>query len=277
MTRVRSNQAILPIAEPSEKVKAKEKEKRKRPGETAANVSSRTGRTNKVSKLRQLLKFDREIIMGGGQLDLFSQTNFEHIIGVDEVGRGCLAGPVVACAVMLPNPLEDRALMRELKQLNDSKMLAEPVRNALSATIREKAMWAIGEATPEEIDTINILWASLLAMRRAVSILTKKQSLKRGNCLVLVDGNRPIKSLTFRQLPVIKGDSTSASIAAASVVAKVHRDALMRSFSEQYPGYGWESNKGYPSRVHRDAIVEFGMTPLHRRSFRCVVEEEQED
>ncbi|MBX9694680.1 MAG: ribonuclease HII [Cyanobacteria bacterium] len=212
--------------------------------------------------------------MSGGQLDLFTQTAVEHVIGVDEVGRGCLAGPVVACAVILPSPLLGSELYHELAELNDSKMLSESVRNALSASIRQNALWAVAEASIEEIDTINILWASLLAMRRAVATLTKKQSLKRGNCLVLVDGNRPIKSLSIKQLPVIKGDSTSASIAAASVVAKVYRDELMTKLSAEYPAYGWESNKGYGSKVHRDAIVEFGMTPLHRRSFRCVPEEE---
>lgn len=240
----------------------------------------------KVS-LRKLLSFDHDTLFGGGQLALFA-SQAKHIIGVDEVGRGCLAGPVVAAAVLLPlenlnrgleaNSLKKRTedsppkcpVTRDLKELNDSKMLAPETRQFLSKVIRKNAKFAIAESSVIEIDTINILQASLLAMRRAVMSLCEEHSVDLSEVIMLVDGNRPVHGLPetlCRQLTVIGGDSKSASIAAASVIAKVHRDGFMIEMSKQFPAYKWESNKGYGSRVHRDAIRAEGMTEWHRKSF----------
>jgi len=240
----------------------------------------------KVS-LRKLLSFDHDTLFGGGQLQIFA-NKAKYIIGVDEVGRGCLAGPVVAAAVLLPlenlmrgleaNSLKKRTkesppkcpVTRDLKELNDSKMLAPETREFLSAVIRANAKFAIAESSVIEIDTINILQASLLAMRRAVMSLCEEHAVDLADVVMLVDGNRLVHGLPetlSRQLTVIGGDSKSASIAAASVIAKVHRDGFMIEMSKQFPSYRWESNKGYGSRVHRDAIRADGMTEWHRRSF----------
>ena len=178
--------------------------------------------------------------------------------GTDEAGRGCLAGPVVAAAVILPegycNPL-----------LNDSKKLKAKVRELLRDDILEKALaYGIGEATCSEIDEINILHASFLAMHRAINQLTLSFQ------HILVDGNR---FKTYNQVPhtcIIGGDGLYAPIAAASILAKTHRDQLMAEFARQYPQYGWEQNAGYPTRSHRKAIAEYGLSPLHRLTFRQV-------
>ena len=212
-----------------------------------------------------------------GQLRLFSETK-RLVIGVDEVGRGCLAGPVVAAAVLLPWFDRNSHLAERLSALDDSKKLPVAVREELSKTIRGCASFAIAEASPEEIDEINILHASLLAMKRAVMQLVSQEMLDLKECLILIDGKWKMADIECNQLPVIKGDSHSAAIAAASVVAKVHRDALMCKLADDFPHYNWLSNKGYPSEVHRLAIQEHGMTMWHRRSFRCLpdLEEEQD-
>ncbi|XWN34927.1 MAG: ribonuclease HII [Roseivirga sp.] len=178
--------------------------------------------------------------------------------GCDEVGRGCLAGPVVAAAVILPknffHPL-----------LNDSKQLTPKQRQLLSPLIQEQALdWAIGTASPAEIDTINILRASYLAMHRAIA------QLKPVPELLLIDGHRfqPYPSVPHQC--IVQGDAQLAPIAAASVLAKTHRDALMHRLAEDFPGYGWESNVGYPTQAHRQAIQKQGITPHHRTSFRLV-------
>lgn len=178
--------------------------------------------------------------------------------GCDEVGRGCLAGPVVAAAVILPknffHPL-----------LNDSKQLTPKQRQFLSPLIQEQALdWAIGTASPAEIDTINILQASYLAMHRAIA------QLKPVPELLLIDGHRfqPYPSVPHQC--IVQGDAQLAPIAAASVLAKTHRDALMHRLAEDFPGYGWESNIGYPTQAHRQAIQKQGITPHHRTSFRLV-------
>ncbi len=208
-----------------------------------------------------------------GQLRLFSETR-RLVIGVDEVGRGCLAGPVVAAAVLLPWFDRNSHLAERLAALDDSKKLPVAVREELSQTIRGCASFAIAEASPEEIDEINILHASLLAMKRAVMQLVSQAMLDLKECLILIDGKWKMADIECNQLPVIKGDSHSAAIAAASVVAKVHRDALMCKLADDFPHYNWLSNKGYPSEVHRLAIQEHGMTIWHRRSFRCLPEED---
>lgn len=177
--------------------------------------------------------------------------------GCDEAGRGCLAGPVVAAAVVLPRNFRH-------KLINDSKQLDRSTREDLEKIIKKKALaWAVAEASNEEIDKINILNASFLAMHRALDNLSLKPD------LLLIDGNRfnPYKGICHQC--IIDGDAIYLSIAAASILAKTHRDQLMRDFSARYPGYGWETNVGYPTPEHRMAIRSLGLTPLHRKSFRC--------
>jgi ribonuclease HII len=178
--------------------------------------------------------------------------------GCDEAGRGCLAGPVVAAAVILPRKFRN-------KLINDSKQLDKGSREKLQVVIREKAIaWAIGEVWNEEIDRINILNASFLAMHRALDQLIQVPE------LLLIDGNRfnPYNNICHKC--IIDGDALYLSIAAASILAKTHRDKLMQELSAKYPGYGWETNVGYPTPHHRKAIMELGLTPLHRKSFRCI-------
>lgn len=174
--------------------------------------------------------------------------------GVDEVGRGPLAGPVVAAAVIL-DPTQPVA------GLADSKALSESVRERLADEIRAKALaWAIGRAEVEEIDRINILQASLLAMRRAVEALQPQP------LYALVDGNR-CPDLSCPAEAIIKGDMSVAAISAASIIAKVARDREMVAMESKYPGYGFASHKGYPTKAHRAALATLGLTPIHRRSY----------
>lgn len=176
------------------------------------------------------------------------------VAGVDEVGRGPLAGPVVAAAVIL-----DEA--RRVEGLADSKALSACRREVLSALIKERALcWALGRAEVEEIDRLNILQASLLAMQRAVMALTIRPE------LVLVDGNQAPK-LDYPVTTVVRGDATEPSISAASILAKVARDAAMCDLDELYPGYGFSLHKGYPTQAHIDALRKLGASPIHRRSF----------
>jgi ribonuclease HII len=178
--------------------------------------------------------------------------------GCDEVGRGCLAGPVVAAAVILP-----KNYTHEL--LNDSKQLTKEDRNSLQLDIfRDALAWAVAEVSNEEIDEINILNASFKAMHLALDRLTVRPN------FLLIDGNRfkPYGDLKFEC--VIKGDGKYLSIAAASVLAKNYRDDLMSKFSVEFPGYGWHTNVGYPTEEHRDGIRQLGITPLHRRSFQLL-------
>lgn len=201
------------------------------------------------------------------QLSLFEGAS-SGLIGVDEVGRGCLSGPVVAAAVMLPRVARSSFLAAELSELDDSKALSQKQRERLSAVLRGSCHFAIAEATPAEIDKINILQASLLAMRRAIDILLAQIQNSPEHLLLLVDGNQKVKGLNLEQITVIQGDSRSASIAAASVIAKVYRDNLMFELSKQHPAYSWHTNKGYGSKAHRAAIAEYGVTKWHRLSFR---------
>lgn len=178
--------------------------------------------------------------------------------GCDEVGRGCLAGPVVAAAVILPKKYKH-------KFLNDSKQVTEQVRLELDEVIKRDALaWAIAEVSPQEIDQINILNASFKAMHLALD------QLKLLPELLLIDGNR---FKTYRQLPhqcIIKGDAKFLSIAAASILAKNYRDALMKKLSSDFPGYGWATNVGYPTIQHREGIKKLGITPHHRLSFQLL-------
>ncbi|MEL7258544.1 MAG: ribonuclease HII [Pseudomonadota bacterium] len=177
--------------------------------------------------------------------------------GVDEVGRGPLAGPVTAAAVILdPKHIPEG--------LNDSKKLTAKRREALSKKIFRVADVCVAHASVEEIDEINILRAAHLAMKRAVA------GLGRQPCLALVDGNMIPKDLSCPGQPIIKGDGRSLSIAAASIVAKTTRDAIMWDLAQQFPGYGWETNAGYGSKSHMSALQNLGPTPHHRRSFKPV-------
>jgi len=179
---------------------------------------------------------------------------YQLIAGVDEVGRGPLAGPVVAAAVIL-DP------QQPIEGLADSKAISEQKREKLAILIRERAIaWALGRAEHEEIDSINILQASLLAMRRAVLALRPQPE------FALIDGNR-CPSLPCPSEAIVKGDAKVAAISAASILAKVTRDQEMLVFDQQYPGYGFASHKGYPTKAHLGALASFGVTPIHRRSF----------
>lgn len=182
--------------------------------------------------------------------------------GCDEAGRGCLAGSVYAAAVILPPDYQNEAL-------KDSKQLTEKRRYALREQIeRDAVAWAVGVVTPEEIDEINILNASILAMHRALDALKVRPE------AVIVDGNR---FKPYRDLPsttIVKGDGKYLSIAAASILAKTYRDDYMNGLAEQFPQYDWKSNKGYPTRKHRDAIRKFGITPFHRKSYNLLGTEE---
>ena len=178
--------------------------------------------------------------------------------GCDEAGRGCLAGSVYAAAVILPPDYHNELL-------NDSKQLTEKRRYAVREVIqREAVAWAVGVVTPEEIDNINILNASILAMHRALDQLAVRPE------AVIVDGNRfkPYGNVPFST--IVKGDGKYLSIAAASILAKTYRDDYMGKLDEEYPQYDWKSNKGYPTKKHRDAIRQFGTTPYHRRTFNLL-------
>jgi len=181
--------------------------------------------------------------------------------GCDEAGRGCLAGPVVAAAVILPAGFRNDLL-------NDSKQLTEKQRDALRPLIEEQAVaWAVAFVDNHEIDKINILKASITAMHRAVDELkTKPEHL-------LIDGNRFYPYPGIKHTCVIKGDGKYLSIAAASVLAKTHRDEYMLKLHSEFPGYDWDRNKGYPTKKHREAIAGLGLTPYHRRSFRLLDEQ----
>ncbi|AUI54012.1 MULTISPECIES: ribonuclease HII [Prevotella] len=179
-------------------------------------------------------------------------------VGCDEAGRGCLAGSVYAAAVILPPDYENELL-------NDSKKLSAKKRYTLRAEIeRDAVAWAVGVVTPEEIDKINILNASFLAMHRALDQLKVRPE------AVIVDGNRfkPYQELPFTT--IVKGDGKYLSIAAASILAKTYRDDYMQALAKEYPQYDWQSNMGYPTKKHRQAISEHGVTPYHRKSFNLL-------
>lgn len=178
--------------------------------------------------------------------------------GCDEAGRGCLAGSVYAAAVIFPENYQN-------EELNDSKKLTDKRRKQLREIIQRDAVaWAVGIVTPEEIDKINILNASILAMHRALDQLKVRPE------AVIVDGNRfkPYQSLPHTT--IVKGDGKYLSIAAASILAKTYRDDYMDKLAEEYPQYDWLSNKGYPTKKHREAIRQYGITPYHRKTFNML-------
>lgn len=181
--------------------------------------------------------------------------------GCDEAGRGCLCGPVSCAAVILPEDFD-------APELNDSKQLTAAARERLREQIeREAVAWAVVMVDAEEIDRINILNASITGMQRALDALSVRPD------HILVDGNRfrpyldPVRMMDIPYHTVVKGDATYMSIAAASILAKTHRDELMKRYAAEYPGYGWESNMGYPTKAHYAALAQSGPTPLHRKTF----------
>ncbi|MFT6169917.1 MAG: ribonuclease HII [Celeribacter sp.] len=186
-----------------------------------------------------------------------THRGYSRIVGVDEVGRGPLSGPVVAAAVWLdPNKIPEG--------MNDSKKLTAKRREALYDQILAVADVSIASCSVEEIDQINILQASLLAMERAVA------GLKMQADYVLVDGNKIPAAFGLNAEAIVKGDARSLSISAASIVAKTWRDRLMVDLAQQYPGYGWEKNAGYGTKLHLEGLAKFGVTPHHRRSFKPI-------
>lgn len=182
--------------------------------------------------------------------------------GCDEAGRGCLAGPVFAAAVILPPDFSNELL-------NDSKQLTERRRYLLREVIEHEAVaWAVAECSPQEIDKMNILRCSILAMHRALDQLQVRPQ------HILVDGNRWSPYQDIPAHTIVKGDATYMSIAAASVLAKTYRDDRMRQLAQEYPQYGWDHNMGYPAKDHREALRQYGPTPHHRMTFRLLPEEQ---
>lgn len=193
-------------------------------------------------RTRQMMKYEYEY------------SEYTYICGIDEVGRGPLAGPVVAGAVILPKNCD-------ILYLNDSKQLSEKKREELYDIIMEKAVaTGLGYVSPERIDEINILQATYEAMRQAIGKLAVTPDL-------LLNDAVTIPEISIRQIPIIKGDAKSVSIAAASIIAKVTRDRLMVKYDEVYPEYGFAGNKGYGAKAHLDALKQYGPTPIHRKSF----------
>ncbi len=184
-------------------------------------------------------------------------NGYNYIIGVDEAGRGPLAGPVVAAAVSLPRDLT-------LDNIKDSKALSPQKRIKSYEEISRYGQIGIGLASPQEIDTYNILQASLLAMKRGISKIHPSPD------ICLIDGNQRIPGLYIEQRLIVRGDATQYLIAAASIIAKVHRDTLMEQYHLEYPEYGFAQHKGYPTKEHIQALGEFGPTPIHRHSFQRV-------
>ena len=182
--------------------------------------------------------------------------------GVDEVGRGCLAGPVFAAAVILNNKINT-------KNIKDSKKIPFKKRILLSKYIKKNSIYAIGSASVKEIDKINILQASILAMHRAIDSLSVCPE------FIIVDGNKfnPYKEIAHTT--IVKGDAKFMSIAAASVLAKTHRDFLMNTLHEEFPYYNWKKNKGYPTKEHRAGILKHGVSIYHRKTFRLLEEEKK--
>ena len=185
------------------------------------------------------------------------RKGYKAIAGVDEVGRGCIAGPVTAAAVIL-NP------QKIPSGLNDSKKLNLNNREKIFQSIQDTCTFCVAHSSVEEIDQINILQAALLSMKRAILGLRIKPD------FVLIDGNKNPEGLESNFETIIKGDSKSLSIAAASIVAKITRDRIMSRLDKEFPGYNWSQNAGYPTKMHKSAILDIGITPYHRRSFKPV-------
>lgn len=208
-----------------------------------------------VKAQKQIEAYEKELLRTE-KMKLYEKkySDYEYICGIDEVGRGPLAGPVVAGAVILPKDCD-------ILYLNDSKQLSEKKREELYDVIMEKALaTGLGFVSPERIDEINILQATYEAMRQAIQNLKMKPDL-------LLNDAVTIPKVDIRQVPIIKGDAKSISIAAASIIAKVTRDRLMVKYDEVFPGYGFAGNKGYGAKAHIEAIQKLGATPIHRKTF----------
>lgn len=206
-----------------------------------------------MDNIKKLLFFDK-------------QYNTKYILGVDEAGKGPGAGDVFAACVCFD--LENVELIRSLKKLNDSKKLSSNVRDELYKIIISNSIYSINQSSVYEIDKFNILNATFLAMEKSVKNVVLQLDVQNNNdVLVLVDGNKKIKNLDLNMHTVVKGDGKSASIAAASILAKVSRDNYMIKLDEQFPNYNWKKNKGYLTKEHLNAIDKYGMVKYHRKSF----------
>jgi ribonuclease HII len=185
-------------------------------------------------------------------------SNFEFECGTDEAGRGCLAGPVTAAAIILKNNFPKN-------EINDSKKISKKTRDKLRPIIKKNAIkYSIAHVYPEKIDKINILNASILAMHKAIDKITTKIN------FIIVDGNKFKSFKNIAHKTIIKGDEKYLSIAAASILAKTERDEYMLKIHKEFPEYGWDKNKGYPTKFHKQAILKFGTTKYHRKSFKLI-------
>ena len=202
--------------------------------------------------MNNLFDFDKEEL-----------SSFDFIVGTDEAGRGPGAGPVFAAAVCFVSC--DDELIEKLSKINDSKKLSEKVREELFDVIKENCVYAIYQGSVEDIERLNILKTSLLTMKKACLDVLEKLPTK--NVVVLVDGNKKIPDFSFSQKFVVKGDAKSASIAAASILAKVSRDRFMQELDKEFPQYSWSDNKGYMTKSHLDAVDKYGLCKWHRKKF----------
>ncbi|HAG52821.1 MAG TPA: ribonuclease HII [Alphaproteobacteria bacterium] len=192
-------------------------------------------------------------------------NNYKYVIGVDEVGRGPWAGPVVACACVILKGTELPDTITDSKKLTDKK------RQVLSKILIEKTPYCLGSVEAEQIDELNILQATFVAMKKAVEGLAEKLGISADEYFVLVDGNKIPPFEAFKNAEsIVKGDSISLTIAAGSIIAKVYRDNLMAEYAEQFPYYAWERNAGYGTKAHQEGLKEHGVTHLHRKSFKPI-------
>ena len=195
--------------------------------------------------------------------DIEKKQGYEYIIGTDEAGRGPGAGPVFAAAVCFTSVNDE--LIDKLSKLNDSKQLTEKLREELYEIIIQNSIYSIYQGSVEEIERLNILRTSLFMMNKSCNEIIKKLDTKK--ILVLVDGNKRIIDFPFHQQTIVKGDSKSASIAAASILAKVSRDKVMKELDKEFPMYEWAKNKGYMTKAHLEAVDKYGLTKWHRKKF----------
>lgn len=226
-------------------------------------------RSKHALRLKTLLAFDRTLLK---QAEKQYAQSFFGILGVDEVGRGSLIGPIVAAALVLPSKLSP-GQKKALALLDDSKAphFTHVRRLALADTLKEIGYWGIGEASLHEVETLNVAQASLLAGHRAIMQLQQQfPKCCLEHYLVVLDGRMTINGLTLCQWAQVKADKQSAAVAGASVIAKAHRDELVICLAQDYPGYQWETNAGYPTPSHQEALRTLGVTPLHRKTYKLV-------
>jgi len=225
--------------------------------------------TKHLARLTSLLAFDANCLQ---EINVQQKASFTGVLGVDEVGRGSLIGPVMAAALVFPSDYDPLAEPL-LQELDDSKAahLNHSKRLRLANMLRQHCFWGIGEADREEIETLNIAQASLLASYRAIEHLKNHfPECPIETYTVIIDGRFRIPGLSLYQFPQVKADALSAAVAGASVLAKAHRDEWVIQLAQNYPGYGWESNAGYPTPSHKKALETLGPTPYHRRTYKTV-------